>query len=530
MTKPIRCAIYTRKSTDEGLGQEFNSLDAQREACSAYITSQRHEGWSLVPESYDDGGFSGGNMDRPGLKQLLDDVRAGKVDVIVVYKVDRLTRSLADFAKIVETLDAANASFVSVTQSFNTTTSMGRLTLNVLLSFAQFEREVTSERIRDKIAASKKKGMWMGGNVPLGYDVKDRHLVVNEAEAETVRYVMRRYLSAGSVRALLEQMHAEGIVTKASKSRGGVAFGRGSLGHLLQNPLYLGEVHFKGEVYVGQHQPIVDRELWDAVQAELASGAVDAKHGRRAAQPSLLSGLLWDPNGGRMSPSHAVKNGQRYRYYTTLADHQIQGAAFRFSAPLIEQAVTTQLADWLRSSRCIGVGDADQVALDRDRVLSQADALREATPQQIRAIIVEHVDRIEMGEQILTIRLRGSDEVLTASIGRVRCGNDTRIVIKAAPDLTNRRDEQLVRTLADARAAQQLAIDNPTRSLPQLAAIAGVHERRLKQLFRLSYLAPAIIQAIMSGDTPPAIARTELRHLSGIAPAWDEQLRNFELA
>ena len=261
---PVRCAIYTRKSTEEGLEQAFNSLDAQREACAAYIASQRHEGWVPTPELYDDGGFSGGNMERPGLKQLMADVQAGKVDVIVVYKVDRLTRALSDFAKIVEVLDARGASFVSVTQSFNTTTSMGRLTLNVLLSFAQFEREVTGERIRDKVAASKKKGIWMGGPVPLGYDVRDRKLVVNEAEAATVRHVFERYRNVGNARELLIELdeagvHTKATVTKSGLGRGGITFARGSLLHLLGNRVYIGETKHRDAHYPGEHDAIVPR-------------------------------------------------------------------------------------------------------------------------------------------------------------------------------------------------------------------------------------------------------------------------------
>jgi len=533
MTDPVRCAIYTRKSTDDGLEQAFNSLDAQREACAAYVNSQRHEGWILVPDNYDDGGFSGGNMDRPGLKQLLHDVRSGKVNVIVVYKVDRLTRSLADFAKIVETLDGAGATFVSVTQAFNTTTSMGRLTLNVLLSFAQFEREVTGERIRDKIAASKKRGMWMGGNPSLGYDVKDRQLIVNEAEAETVRHIMRRYLAAGSVRALLEELNQHGIVTKVNKGRGGVRFGRGSLRHLLQNPLYLGEVHFKGEVHLGQHQAIVDRALWDAVQAAFAASAVEAKHGRRATEPSLLSGMLWDPNGGRMTPSHAVKKGQRYRYYVTLADHRSGKAAFRFSAPLLEEAVIDRLKAWLSSSESVRIGEADQVQAEIEQARREAEVLRGGVPQQGRAIIMRYVERIEVGDRALRIHLptlQGHPAtVLTASIGRLRCGNDARIIVKAGPELTIHPDQQLVQTLADARAAQQLASDNPMKSLADLAMIAKLPTLRFKQLLRLSYLAPSVVGDILSGNTPPAIAQRGLRNLTNIPAFWDDQQSSFEL-
>ena len=304
--KRRRCAVYTRKSSEDGLDQAFNSLDAQREACEAYIKSQGGEGWRLVRTGYDDGGISGGTMERPALQQLLSDIRARKVDTIVVYKVDRLTRSLADFAKIVEVLDAHKVSFVSVTQAFNTTTSMGRLTLNMLLSFAQFEREVTGERIRDKIAASKKKGMWMGGNVPLGYDARDRSLVINKAEAETVRAVFRLYLERDSVRAVKAETDRLGLTTKihTSQSRrayGGSPLSRGHIYKLLANPLYAGRIAHKGKTYEGQHAPIIDHETWEAVKAKLAANAI--REGTNAAEPSLLAGMIYDERGNRFSPS-----------------------------------------------------------------------------------------------------------------------------------------------------------------------------------------------------------------------------------
>jgi len=306
-TKQIRCAIYTRKSTDEGLEQEFNSLDAQREACAAYIASQKHEGWNPTPGEYDDGGYSGGTLDRPALQRLLDEVRAGKVSVIVVYKVDRLTRSLSDFARIVEVLDKAGASFVSVTQAFNTTTSMGRLTLNVLLSFAQFEREVTGERIRDKIAASKAKGMWMGGVVPLGYDVRERKLVVNEGEAATVRQIFAQFLELGSMQDLQAELAEAGIRSKAwvssrGNSFGGAALSRGALYFVLQNRAYVGEVTHKGNRYAGEHDAIVERDVFDAVQAMLAA-ARGWKGRRRGNTQNLLAGVLWNDNGVRLTLS-----------------------------------------------------------------------------------------------------------------------------------------------------------------------------------------------------------------------------------
>ncbi len=310
----IRCAIYTRKSSEEGLEQSFNSLDAQREACCAYIESQRHEGWHLVPTHYDDGGYSGGSIERPALKRLLEDISAGKVDAVVVYKVDRLTRSLADFAKIIEIFDKRGASFVSVTQQFNTTTSMGRLTLNVLLSFAQFEREVTGERIRDKIAASKRKGMWMGGNVPLGYDLKARKLLVNNREAALVRDIYRRYLRLGCVRKLRLDLDRRGVRSKvrispARRRSGGASYSRGALYKILRSRIYLGEIEHRGQVFSGEHEAIVPRWLWDNVQTRLRANNQARRNETTCSAPSLLVGLLFDELGNRFTPSHAVKNG-----------------------------------------------------------------------------------------------------------------------------------------------------------------------------------------------------------------------------
>ena len=300
--KVARCAIYTRKSSEDGLEQDFNSLDAQREACAAYIASQKHEGWRALPDLYDDGGFSGGTMQRPGLIRLMEDIRAKRVDVIVVYKVDRLTRSLADFAKLVELLDGHGASFVSVTQQFNTTTSMGRLTLNVLLSFAQFERQIAGERIRDKIKASRQQGIWMGGTVPLGYDVKDRALVVNEVEAKKVRRIFRRYVELKSVRTLRDELEQQGVRSHARTTPNGRAIGgntisRGNLYVMLQNQAYIGMAVHKGTPYPGLHKPIIERELWDAVQAILAENRVDVRRNPKAWNPSLLAGILFDGQG-----------------------------------------------------------------------------------------------------------------------------------------------------------------------------------------------------------------------------------------
>ena len=352
-SKQVRCAIYTRVSTDQGLEQDFNSLDAQYDASQAYIRSQAHAGWTMVRSKYDDGGFSGGNTDRPALQRLLEDVRAGKVDIIVVYKVDRLTRSLADFAKLVELFDKHGVSFVSVTQQFNTTTSMGRLTLNVLLSFAQFEREVTSERIRDKIAASKRKGLWVGGMAPLGYDTKDRKITVNEAESARVRDIFSSYLKLGSLNLLMADLRKRGIVSKTrtlktGQAVGGIPFTRGPLAHLLRNRFYIGQVVFKGQTLAGEQPPIVDRKLFDAVQAKLDEQLNNHKVLRTKSE-ALLLGRIFDDRGNRMTPSHARKRGIKYRYYlsSTLLQGQAErsGAVRRIPAKEIETLVAKAVRD-----------------------------------------------------------------------------------------------------------------------------------------------------------------------------------------
>jgi len=357
--KPVRCAIYTRKSTEHGLELEFNSLDAQRDACEAYIKSQASQGWKALPQHYDDPAYSGGNLDRPALQQLLKDIDAGRVDVIVVYKIDRLTRSLADFAKLVEAFDAKSISFVAVTQQFNTTTSMGRLTLNVLLSFAQFERELSSERVRDKVAASRRKGKWTGGTVPLGYDAKHKKLVINKAEAETVRYVFQRYLELQSFGKLVEDIDRRGIVTKrrdtkVRKYNGGIPFTYGPLAYFLKNRLYIGETGHKDKWFPGEHAAIVDKKTFEQVQQLLASKSAGRK-AHRTASEALLMGKLYDDRGNRMSPSFSAKNGIRYRFYISSALLRGQkaqaGSVGRVSATEIESAVLAALQPRIRMTR-----------------------------------------------------------------------------------------------------------------------------------------------------------------------------------
>jgi site-specific DNA recombinase len=419
--RKMRCAVYTRKSSEEGLEQAFNSLDAQREACAAFIVSQKHEGWTVLPTLYDDGGFSGGTMDRPALQRLLGDIGAGKVDVVAVYKIDRLTRSLFDFAKIVEAFDARGVSFVSITQQFNTTTSMGRLTLNVLLSFAQFEREVAGERIRDKIAASKKKGMWMGGLPPLGYDVEQRKLVVNDEEALTVVHIFQRYVQLRSVRALQAELDGAGIRSKQRTLADGTPYGgqtlsRGALYLMLQNRIYRGEITHKGNAYPGEHPAIVDKPLWDQVQAILAENRVNRATGSEAKHPSILVDLAFDENGERLTPSHAVKKGTRYRYYVSTS--LITGAAKdrskgrRIPAANLESLVITRLRTLLADRGAIldAIQNEYPGAAEQNRLIRRgrqiAEELGTLAPEQTRAILMTLLSRVDIRPHRVELNIR----------------------------------------------------------------------------------------------------------------------------
>jgi site-specific DNA recombinase len=415
----VRCAIYTRKSSEEGLEQEFNSLQAQREACEAFITSQRHEGWVCLRAGYDDGGCSGATMDRPALQRLLAEIAAGRVDTVVVYKIDRLTRSLTDFAKIVEILDARGASFVSVTQQFNTTTSMGRLTLNILLSFAQFEREVIGERIRDKIAASKKKGMWMGGVPPLGYQVQDRKLVIIESEAEIVRSIFRRYAQLGSVRLLRGALEARGVKSKswtsaAGRVIGGKPFSRGALYLMLQNRLYRGEIVHKGQSHSGEHTPIIDQPMWDTVQERLAANTAARNSGTLTRQSSLLAGMLFDDDGNRMTPSHAVKQGTRYRYYVShrliTKDQTERSAGQRIPAGEIEHLVTGRVRQWLLDSGSIYQATRLSDPSTQRRLIARAAEIGkswlELPGTRQRSFLTALIDRIDVGANRIDIHFR----------------------------------------------------------------------------------------------------------------------------
>ena len=554
----VRCAIYTRKSSEEGLEQEFNSLQAQREACEAFIDSQRHEGWVCLRAAYDDGGFSGATMDRPALQQLLADITAGRVDTVVVYKIDRLTRSLADFAKIVEILDARGASFVSVTQQFNTTTSMGRLTLNVLLSFAQFEREVIGERIRDKIAASKRKGMWMGGVPPLGYGVQDHKLVMIDSEADTVRLIFRRYAELGSVRLLKAELEARGIKSKSWTSAsgrlvGGKPFSRGALYLMLQNRTYLGDIVHKGQFHPGEHTPIIDQPLWDAVQAQLDSNAAERNSGTRNHQPSLLAGMLFDGDGNRMTPSHALKMGTRYRYYVSgsliTKDRTQTSAGLRIPAAEIEQLVSSRVHRWLLDPGSIYKSTSARLpdSSTQQRLVARAADIGKSWPElpvaRKRAVLTALIVRIEVSVDQIDIHLRplrlgalldlpatpsqgvNDDEIelLSVPVRLRRSGREIRMVINRTDSFAAKPDARLVRLLLRARRFNTTLAQGEGVPFAALAEREGVSRSYFTRLVRLSYLAPDITQAILDGRQPPDLTAEKLLEHSRLPLAWHDQ-------
>jgi site-specific DNA recombinase len=496
--KRSRCAIYTRKSSDEGLEQAFNSLDAQREACAAFIQSQKHEGWAVLPTLYDDGGFSGGTLERPALKRLLADIEAGQIDVIVVYKVDRLTRALSDFARLVETFDRRGVSFVSITQQFNTTTSMGRLTLNVLLSFAQFEREVIGERVRDKIAASKKKGMWMGGMPPLGYDVKDRKLMVNIDEARTVVDIYRRYLALRSVHALKDELAEAGIRSKRRFRPDGTEYGgqklsRGALYLMLQNRIYRGEITHKGNSYPGEHPAVIEQPLWNEVQAVLAKNRIERVTGVRAKHPSLLAGLVFDETGGRLTPTYAVKKGTRYRY--CVSTPHLTGAGRnrsrgrRIPAGDLEGLVINRLRAFLADPAAIldALDGGTQSGLGQNQLIEcgrqLAEELEAQVPTEAKITLMKLLCRVEI-----------SPERIEINIARRRL-----VALLAGQSIDLKQDEKRRRDSDD-------------------------FIRLVYTLLRLPWLAPDITAAIVNGRQSPQLNAMKLMRLTARLPAdWAEQ-------
>jgi DNA invertase Pin-like site-specific DNA recombinase len=530
--KLFRCAIYTRKSTEHNLDLEFNSLDAQREACEAYIKSQSHEGWRLIPTPYEDGAFSGASLDRPALQELLVEVRSGKIDGIAVYKVDRLTRSLADFAKLVELFDRHSVSFVSVTQSFNTTSSMGRLTLNVLLSFAQFEREVIGERVRDKIAASKRKGIWVGGSVPLGYASMNKKLVVVPEQAETVRLIFRRYLELGSVRALIEDLDRRGIRTRrqtlsTGQTRGGIRFGVGSLAHLLQNRFYIGEVVYRGAVHAGEQEPIVDRALFGAVEAKLAASATIRRLQTRSS-PALLAGRIFDDRSNRMTPSHTRKRGVRYRYYVSHAVLQNRGdeagSVSRVPAHEIETVVLGAVRGRLRQD-----GTAEAETPETDRALIERQVQRVTIkPQEIQIELVSqdiaetfgdgsdpHAPPIAGGPQpVLRVPWTGVNAM--AVKGVVHSPSAREIIVPA-----NRED--LLLAIAKARAWVEEVVHGHASSFAEIAEREGKAERYVRFLTALAFVSPRIVLSIADGSSKADLNVTKLVKM--VDCSWAEQER-----
>jgi site-specific DNA recombinase len=524
--KSIRCALYTRKSSEEGLDQSFNSLHAQREACESYVASQRHEGWQAIATHYDDGGFSGGNMDRPGLVHLMEDIAAHRIDTVVVYKVDRLTRSLADFAKIVEAFDAQGVSFVSVTQQFNTTSSMGRLTLNILLSFAQFEREVTGERIRDKIAASKKKGMWMGGVLPLGYDHRDRQLVVNPEEAKLVKEIFTQYLRLGNVFDLKRYLDQRGLrskvrITAIGKRHGGELFGRGALYHLLANPIYVGEISHKKQIHPGKHEAILGRKLWDEVQAKLKSNRQSLKTRTNAQSSSMLAGLLFDANGVPYTPQHSVKNGRRHRYYTsraTLRRAKEQPPITRIPATEIEKLVVDRIMSFLRSPRELSTIDGKDSNIGGLRKLINIaglkaaqleDAPRDELEQFVRAIVQRIVIReteidIQLDRGSLDLVLLGNASkgnsgesiVLRAGIESMRRGDSLRLVMDS--EQTNDSVSSEAKDMARAHQWLTLVVNGECANYEDLGRSTSFHPRHVSLVLKRG--TKALVSRVMPGQ------------------------------
>jgi len=509
--KIVRCTIYTRKSTEHGLELEFNSLDAQREACEAYIKSQVSQGWQVLPKRYDDPAYSGGNLERPALQKLLNDIEVGLVDVVVVYKIDRLTRSLADFAKLVEVFEAKSVSFVAVTQQFNTTTSMGRLTLNVLLSFAQFERELASERVRDKIAASRKKGKWTGGSVPLGYDVKDKKLVVNPNEAKTVRFIFTRYLGLRSFQKLIDELNEKGIVTKrrpvAGRSAGGLPFSYGPLAYLLRNRTYLGETGHNGHRFAGEHEPIIARKTFDDVQQLLKANSA-GRRGRRQQNGALLTGLLFDDRGNRMSPSYTTKRGARYPFYVSsalLRGRKSQaGSLTRISAAEIEAAVLIAVRTHL-------VDDNNGIPP--------------------RTLLEHKIARVVVHPKYLTITPRqiGNSQERPIEIPWSPSRRRDFVQIDDKNNVEGRApNAELVEGLVRAHVWLKLLSTGQYDSIEALAASAKLHPKVIRNRLRLAFLAPSVTGAILTGKQPNALTLKALDPTMSLS--WKDQISRVSSA
>jgi len=526
-TKKLKAAVYTRKSTDKGLEQDFNSLAAQREAAEAYITSQKSQGWVLVNDNYDDGGISGGTMERPALQKLLDDVKRGRVDIIIVYKVDRLTRSLSDFARIIDLLDDAGASFVSVTQQFNTSNSMGRLTLNVLLSFAQFEREVTAERIRDKILASKRKGMWMGGTVPLGYDNVDKKLVVNEEEAELVNLIFKTYLKSTGIKQACHRINKLGCRTKERKGLkpGNLKFWCGHINYILNNRLYIGEIKHKEKHYSGKHKAIIDRGTWQKVRNKIQSSKNNVKSGIHFKNPSLLVGLLKTDNGETLVPSHANKKGKRYRYYITKSE-KIDHQETRYAAEQIENAVIERIIDRLE----------DPTLHEISAKSNMIEILKSGTPSEKRTEVQRLIKTVTLSPNQLKIRLDdkvlGQQEIetdidleqtLIVPVSFKEGKKSKKLVIPSGKHIVQTPDKKLIALIAKAHLYAKELHSGKYKTMKELSEKLGVNKSDLSKQIRLAYLTPEIITGIIEGRQPSIMNATQLRRLSTLPNDWDQQ-------
>lgn len=540
MVLPKRCAIYTRKSTEEGLDQAFNSLQAQREACESYIKSQKHEGWTLRSQGYDDGGLSGGTMARPSLQRLLEDIKDDQIDIVVVYKVDRLTRSLADFAKIVDLFDRHGVSFVSVTQPFNTITSMGRLTLNVLLSFAQFEREVTSERIRDKIAASKQKGMWMGGTVPLGYDLQDKKLIMNSSEATRIQAIFRTYIQLGSVRLLKQALDEQNITNKIRRNKediiiAGKPLSRGCLYRILANPLYVGKIRHKGHVYPGLHPPLIDKVLWEETQGLLEKNRNNNIQeqgivGRKASRSPLI-GKIIDETGRPLTPTHATKQGKRYRYYISLGlktNHKGQvHNPWRLPAQEIEDRILQAAQDVLKNQGVLVDSVKDKDADRIESLLREANALcaRIANSYEHRFYLLSQVvNKVELHKDHMRIHLRvdGHNIMHTMALQMRRRGVEKKLILCAEQPFKN-RDWSLIKAIALSRKWFNALATQKGLTITDIAKEDKVDKAYVSRLLGLNFLSPEIIESIIEGIQPADLTLTKLIRTIDLPLCWQDQ-------
>lgn len=550
----FRCAIYTRKSHEEGLDQDFNSLDAQYESCQAYIVSQASLGWKLRDKHYDDGGISGGHLDRPGLIELIADIKAGLIDIVVVYKVDRLTRSLTDFSKLVDVFDDQDVSFVSVTQAFNTTTSMGRLTLNVLLSFAQFEREVTAERIRDKIAASKKKGMWMGGTVPFGYRNQDRQIFIRDDEATTIRKLFVLYLQYKNVRRVKREadrleLNTRIRMNKSGKITGGKSFYRGHIYAILNNPLYIGRIQHKDNIYKGNHEAIVDQETWDRVQSTLKSHAVERSRIGNSKSPALLAGLLLDDNGQKLVPHHANKKGQHYHYYVSQKlKSGDQDIGWRVPAKTIEDVVHDVLVQTLKTDvsviQMLNMQDAPahQILAFINKAKALAATIGKCDQSKLKALYNTLFQSIVLNEERVCIRFKelaiqknfnlkpGSDILYesTHPLSIKRRGQEMKMVIGGkAPSISN-VDSALIKLVAKAYALKTGLEDGSITSIKEFAQLHKMDHGDAKNLMPLAYLAPNIVTDILNGHQPVGLTAMQLKRSANLPVLWIDQRKYFE--